>query len=453
MPAPQVRRFVTVSESTARTSLLDPVEDAIADIAAGKAVVVVDDENRENEGDIIFAAEKATPELVAFTVQHSSGYICATLTDEDADRLGLPPMVARNEDVRGTAYTVTVDAAEGVTTGISATDRATTIRRLADPASDRATFHRPGHVVPLRARAGGVLERVGHTEASVDLARAAGLRPVGVLCEVVSTEDPTGMARLPELRRFCDEHGLSLISIEQLAEWRRVNTPVVTRQVETRLPTSHGEFRAVAYRGVIDGVEHVALVAGDPSSHDGEDVLVRVHSECLTGDVFGSLRCDCGEQLHVAMDRIAESGRGVLVYLRGQEGRGIGLLPKLTAYNLQDRGLDTVDANTAQGLPVDSREYSAAAQILRDLGVRSVALLSNNPAKRLDLERHGVSVSRRVPIDLPPNPENEFYLRTKRDRMGHQLDSLTDRFPEPAPHPGTPDAGAQPGAARPARTD
>ncbi|HJG45285.1 bifunctional 3,4-dihydroxy-2-butanone-4-phosphate synthase/GTP cyclohydrolase II [Corynebacterium variabile] len=415
-----------MSESAQRTSLLDPVEDAIADIAAGKAVVVVDDEDRENEGDIIFAAEKATPELIAFTVKHSSGYICATLTNEDADRLGLPPMVARNEDVRGTAYTVTVDAAEDITTGISAVDRSNTILKLADPASVRDTFHRPGHVVPLRAKDGGVLERVGHTEASIDLARAAGLRPAGVLCEVVSEDDPTGMARLPELRRFCDEHGLSLVSIEQLAEWRRVNTPVVTREVETRLPTRHGEFRAVAYRGVVDGVEHMALVVGDPSADDGEDVLVRVHSECLTGDVFGSRRCDCGEQLDAALDRIAESGRGVLVYMRGQEGRGIGLLPKLTAYNLQDRGLDTVDANTAQGLPVDSREYSAAAQILRDLGVRSVALLSNNPAKRLDLEKHGVAVARRVPIDLPSNPENETYLRTKRDRMGHQLDSLTD---------------------------
>ncbi|WP_334145201.1 bifunctional 3,4-dihydroxy-2-butanone-4-phosphate synthase/GTP cyclohydrolase II, partial [Corynebacterium nuruki] len=401
-----------MSESEQRTSLLDPVEDAIADIAAGKAVVVVDDEDRENEGDIIFAAEKATPELVAFTVQHSSGYICATLTAEDADRLGLPPMVARSEDVRGTAYTVTVDAADDITTGISATDRANTVRKLADPNSTRATFHRPGHVVPLRAKDGGVLERVGHTEASVDLARAAGLRPAGVLCEVVSHEDPTGMARLPELRRFCDEHGLSLISIEQLAEWRRVNTPVVTRTVESRLPTRHGNFRVVAYTGTVDRVEHLALVAGDPASDGGEDVPVRIHSECITGDIFGSLRCDCGEQLDAALDRISEAGRGVLIYLRGQEGRGIGLVPKLRAYNLQDEGLDTVDANTAQGLPADAREYSAAAQILRDLGVTSVALLSNNPAKRLDLERHGISVARRVPIELPANPENEAYLRT-----------------------------------------
>lgn len=408
-----------------RISLLDPVEDAITDIAAGKPVVVVDDEDRENEGDIIFAAEKATPETVAFTVRHSSGYICAALPDADADRLGLPPMVARNEDVRGTAYTVTVDAAEGITTGISATDRAHTLQLLADPDSTRDTFHRPGHVVPLRAKKGGVLERGGHTEASVDLARAAGLRAAGVLCEVVSEDDPTGMARLPELRRFCDRHGLALISIEQLADWRRIHTPVVARSVESRLPTRYGDFHAVGYTGLVDGVEHIALVAGDVTGDKGEDVLVRVHSECLTGDIFGSRRCDCGEQLSTSLDLIAAEGRGVLVYLRGQEGRGIGLVPKLRAYNLQDQGLDTVDANTAQGLPVDSREYSAAAQILRDLGVTSVALLSNNPEKRLDLERHGLPVTRRVPVSLPSNPENEAYLRTKRDRMGHQIDSLT----------------------------
>lgn len=413
------------AEQPQRTSLLDPVEDAIADIAAGKPVVVVDDEDRENEGDIIFAAAKATPEVVAFTVRHSSGYICAAVPDSEADRLGLPPMVARNEDVRGTAYTVTVDAAEGITTGISAHDRAHTLRLLADPGSTRESFHRPGHVVPLRARRGGVLERGGHTEASVDLARAAGLPAAGVLCEVVSEEDPSGMARLPELRRFCDTHGLSLISIEQLADWRRVHTPVVTRNVESRLPTRHGDFHVVGYTGLIDGVEHIALVAGDVADDDGQDVLVRVHSECLTGDIFGSRRCDCGEQLSTSLDLIAEAGRGVLVYLRGQEGRGIGLVPKLRAYNLQDEGLDTVDANTAQGLPVDTREYSAAAQILTDLGVNSVALMSNNPEKRLGLERHGIPVVRRIPVELPSNPENEAYLRTKRDRMGHQLDSLS----------------------------
>lgn len=403
--------------------VLDDVSAAIADIKAGKAVVVVDDEDRENEGDLIFAAELATPELVSFMVRYSSGYICVGMPNNDCDRLGLPPMVARNEDVRGTAYTVTVDAAEGIDTGISAIDRARTIKLLADPQSTIGTFNRPGHVVPLRAREGGVLVRQGHTEASVDLAVAAGLQPAGALCEIVSEEDPTTMARLPELRRFADKHDLKLISIEQLVEWKRKNTTVVERQVETRLPTTHGEFRAIGYTNIVDGTEHMALVAGDVSG--GEDVPVRVHSECLTGDVFGSKRCDCGEQLHHAMEQIAKEGRGVLIYLRGQEGRGIGLMPKLRAYVLQDEGLDTVDANTEQGLPVDVREYSSAAQILGNLKVRSVALMSNNPHKANKLADYGITVTRRIPIELPPNEENIIYLRTKRDRMGHQLDSLT----------------------------
>lgn len=403
--------------------VLDDVSEAIADIKAGKAVVVVDDEDRENEGDLIFAAELATPELVSFTVRYSSGYICVGMPNNDCDRLGLPPMVARNEDVRGTAYTVTVDAAEGIDTGISAIDRARTIKLLADPQSTIGTFNRPGHVVPLRAREGGVLVRQGHTEASVDLAVAAGLQPAGALCEIVSEEDPTTMARLPELRRFADKHDLKLISIEQLVEWKRKNTTVVERQVETRLPTTHGEFRAIGYTNIVDGTEHMALVAGDVSG--GEDVPVRVHSECLTGDVFGSKRCDCGEQLHHAMEQIAKEGRGVLIYLRGQEGRGIGLMPKLRAYVLQDEGLDTVDANTEQGLPVDVREYSSAAQILGNLKVRSVALMSNNPHKANKLADYGITVTRRIPVELPPNEENIIYLRTKRDRMGHQLDSLT----------------------------
>lgn len=403
--------------------VLDDVSAAIADIKAGKAVVVVDDEDRENEGDLIFAAELATPELVSFMVRYSSGYICVGMPNNDCDRLGLPPMVARNEDVRGTAYTVTVDAAEGVDTGISAIDRARTISLLADPQSTIGTFNRPGHVVPLRAREGGVLVRQGHTEASVDLAVAAGLRPAGALCEIVSEEDPTTMARLPELRRFADAHDLKLISIEQLVEWKRKNTTVVERQVETRLPTAQGEFRATGYTNIVDGTEHVALVMGDVANT--EDVPVRVHSECLTGDVFGSLRCDCGEQLHRAMEHISQHGEGVLIYLRGQEGRGIGLVPKLRAYVLQDEGLDTVDANTEQGLPVDVREYSSAAQILGDLGVKSVALMSNNPDKANKLADYGVTVARRIPVELPANSENIVYLRTKRDRMGHQLDSLT----------------------------
>lgn len=409
---------------------LDSVERAIAEIAAGKAVVVVDDEGRENEGDLIFAAELATPELMAFMVRHSSGYVCVGMDSADCDRLGLPPMVARNEDVRGTAYTVTVDAAEGVDTGISATDRARTVRLLADPTSTVATFNRPGHVVPLRAKRGGVLVRQGHTEAAVDLARAANLAPAGALCEIVSEEDPTTMARLPELRRFADEHNLALISIEQLQDWRRHHTQTLERAVETRLPTVHGEFRAIGYVNIIDGTEHVALVKGDVSTGSTgntateEPVPVRVHSECLTGDVFGSRRCDCGDQLSAALDYIEAKGRGVVIYLRGHEGRGIGLLPKLRAYVLQDEGLDTVDANLEQGLPVDAREYSAAAQILKDLQVQSVALISNNPDKIHDLASHGVDVTKRIPVELNANEDNVVYLRTKRDRMGHQLDTL-----------------------------
>ncbi|WP_179129693.1 bifunctional 3,4-dihydroxy-2-butanone-4-phosphate synthase/GTP cyclohydrolase II [Corynebacterium pacaense] len=403
--------------------VLDSVEEAIADIAAGRAVVVVDDEDRENEGDIIFAAEKATPELVAFMVRYSSGYVCAPLTGEDADRLDLPPMTATNEDARGTAYTVTVDANTG-STGISAADRAHTIRLLADPESVRSDFTRPGHVVPLRARAGGVLVRAGHTEASIDLARAAGLRPAGVLCEVVSEEDPTGMARLPELRRFADTHGLKLISIEQLIEWRRRNEILVERVVETRLPTSFGEFRAVGYRSTVDGQESLAVVVGDPSDNGGEDVLVRVHSECLTGDVLGSRRCDCGQQLHESLRMIQEAGRGVVVYMRGHEGRGIGLLAKLRAYQLQDEGADTVDANLALGLPADAREFGTSAQILYDLGVRSLNLISNNPGKRLGMEGHGISIIGRTPIPVQVHEDNVGYLRTKRDRMGHDLPAV-----------------------------
>lgn len=400
---------------------LDSVERAIADIAAGKAVVVVDDEDRENEGDLIFAAELATPELVAFMVRYSSGYICAALTNEDCDRLGLPPMVARNEDARHTAYTVTVDAATG-TTGISAASRAETLQRLASPATTRRDFTRPGHVVPLRAVKGGVLARDGHTEASVDLAVLAGLRPAGVLCEIVSEIDPTDMARGPELRSFADEHGLALISIEQLIDYRRRTETQVDRLVETNLPTEFGEFRVVGYRHQIDGTEFVALVAGDVDG--GEDVLVRVHSECLTGDVFASRRCDCGPQLQAAMRMVQEAGRGVIVYLRGHEGRGIGLMSKLEAYRLQDLGLDTVDANLEQGLPADAREYSAAGQILRDLGVASASLMTNNPTKREAMEGYGVEITGRTSVPVVPNEDNIRYLRTKRDRMGHDLPAV-----------------------------
>lgn len=399
---------------------LDTVEDAIADIAAGKMVVVVDDEDRENEGDLIFAAELATPELVAFMVRYSSGYICAPLTNADCDRLDLPPMVAQNEDARHTAYTVTVDANTG-TTGISATSRCETIQRLANPTTTRHDFTRPGHVVPLRAVEGGVLARDGHTEAAVDLARMAGLRPAGVLCEIVSEDDPTDMARGPELRRFADTHGLTMISIEQLIDHRRRTESQVERLVETRMPTEYGDFAMYGYRHVIDGTEFVALTVGDVT---GEDVLVRVHSECLTGDVFASRRCDCGPQLHESMRMVQEAGRGVIIYLRGHEGRGIGLMAKLEAYRLQDLGLDTVDANLEQGLPADAREYSAAGQILRDLGVDTLSLLTNNPTKCAALEGFGVGITGRTSIPVEPNEDNIRYLRTKRDRMGHDLPAV-----------------------------
>ena len=399
---------------------LDTVENAIADIAAGKMVVVVDDEDRENEGDLIFAAELATPELVAFMVRYSSGYICAPLTNADCDRLDLPPMVAQNEDARHTAYTVTVDANTG-TTGISATSRCETIQRLANPTTTRHDFTRPGHAVPLRAVEGGVLARDGHTEAAVDLARMAGLRPAGVLCEIVSEDDPTDMARGPELRRFADTHGLTMISIEQLIDHRRRTESQVERLVETRMPTEYGDFAMYGYRHVIDGTEFVALTVGDVT---GEDVLVRVHSECLTGDVFASRRCDCGPQLHESMRMVQEAGRGVIIYLRGHEGRGIGLMAKLEAYRLQDLGLDTVDAYLEQGLPADAREYSAAGQILRDLGVDTLSLLTNNPTKCAALEGYGVGITGRTSIPVEPNEDNIRYLRTKRDRMGHDLPAV-----------------------------
>jgi 3,4-dihydroxy 2-butanone 4-phosphate synthase/GTP cyclohydrolase II len=403
-------------------SRLDSIERAVADIAAGKAVVVVDDEDRENEGDLIFAAELATPELVAFMVRYTSGYVCVPLEPADCDRLDLPPMFHTNQDKRQTAYTVTVDAREGVTTGISASDRARTIRLLASPDSSPVDFSRPGHVVPLRAREGGVLRRTGHTEAAVDLARMAGLRPAGVLCEVVSQKDEGDMARFDELRAFADEHGLALISIADLVAHRRRHEKQVRKVAEARIPTRHGEFRAVGYESVLDGIEHVALVQGDIG--DGSDVLVRVHSECLTGDVFGSRRCDCGPQLDAALAAVAAAGRGVVLYMRGHEGRGIGLMHKLQAYQLQDGGSDTVDANLELGLPADARDYGTGAQILVDLGVRRMTLLSNNPAKRAGLEGYGLEIVGRQPLPTLATPENLRYLRTKRDRMGHDLPGL-----------------------------
>jgi 3,4-dihydroxy 2-butanone 4-phosphate synthase / GTP cyclohydrolase II len=406
-------------------SALDNINKAISAIAEGRPVVVVDDADRENEGDLIFAAEKATPELVAFMVRYTSGYICVALTGATCDRLDLPPMYPVSQDRMRTAYTVTVDARDGVSTGISASDRARTIRLLADPAAAAGDFVRPGHVVPLRAKEGGVLRRPGHTEASVDLARMAGLQPAGALCEIVSQKDTGDMALLDELEVFAADHDLPLIAIKDLIAYRRRFEKQVERVAEARIPTAHGEFLAVGYDSLIDGIEHVALVRGDLG--DGENVLVRVHSECLTGDVFGSLRCDCGPQLDTALATVAAEGRGVVLYVRGHEGRGIGLMHKLQAYQLQDSGHDTVDANLALGMPADSRDYGTGAQILADLGVKSMRLLTNNPAKRVGLEGYGLRIAERVKLPVRPNPENLRYLRTKRDRLGHDLDDLDEQ--------------------------
>ncbi|MEV7770452.1 bifunctional 3,4-dihydroxy-2-butanone-4-phosphate synthase/GTP cyclohydrolase II [Kitasatospora sp. NPDC086791] len=414
-------------KGTAEVELvLDPVERAIADIALGRAVVVVDDEDRENEGDLVFAASAATPELMAFTIRYSSGVICAPMTGDELDRLKLPPMTQVNEDRKGTAYAVSVDAREGIDTGISAADRARTVRLLSSSGTEPGDLTRPGHVFPLRAVEGGVLVRPGHTEAAVDLARLAGLPPAGAIAEVVN--DDGTMARLPELVVFAREHGLAIISIEDLIAYRRRTELHVDRAAVTALPTVHGEFTAVGYEGTIDGVEHIALVAGGLDAEgrlpDGEDVLVRVHSECLTGDVLGSLRCDCGPQLEASLRRVAEAGRGVVLYLRGHEGRGIGLAHKLRAYQLQEQGRDTVDANLDLGLPADARDYSIAAQMLVDLGVRSLTLLTNNPRKLTALTEHGLKVKGREAVEIAPGEHNLRYLRTKRDRMGHDLPGL-----------------------------
>ncbi len=396
----------------------DAVEQAIKDIAAGKPVVVVDDEDRENEGDLIFAAALATPELVGFTVRHTSGMICVGLTGEDCDRLELPPMYYTNQERHTTAYTVSTDVREGVTTGIGAADRARTINALGSPATTAGALSRPGHVFPLRSKEGGVLRRPGHTEAAVDLARMAGLHPAGALCELV--HDDGTVRRLPALQEFAEEHGLTLITIADLISYRRRTEKQVERIAEARLPTEHGVFTAYGYQATSDGTEHVALVVGDIG--DGMDVLVRVHSECLTGDVFGSVRCDCGPQLHAAMDRVSQEGRGIVLYVRGHEGRGIGLMHKLQAYQLQDEGRDTVDANLDLGLPADARDYGTGAQILYDLGVRTMTLLTNNPAKRAGLEGYGLEIIGREPMPVRVTAENVGYLRTKRDRMGHLLD-------------------------------
>ena len=396
------------------------IEDAVAAIARGEIVVVVDDEDRENEGDLIMSAEAATPENIAFFVRHTSGVICTPLTGERLDELDIPLMVRDNTESHRTAFTYSVDYVHGTSTGISAADRSATIQALIDPATRPADLARPGHIFPLRYAEGGVLKRAGHTEAAVDLARLAGMYPAGVLCEIVN--DDGTMARVPDLIEFCKEHGLLMVTIAQLIKYRRQNEKLIRRIAEARIPTPWGDFTSYVYESVLDGEQHVAMVRGAVQGES--DVLVRVHSECLTGDVFHSLRCDCGIQLDAAMAAIDAEGLGVLVYLRGHEGRGIGLGHKIRAYSLQEQGHDTVDANVELGLPVDSREYGIGAQILNDLGITTMKLMTNNPAKYGGLEGFGLEITGRVSLDSKPNPENIEYLRTKRERMGHLLDGL-----------------------------
>jgi 3,4-dihydroxy 2-butanone 4-phosphate synthase/GTP cyclohydrolase II len=383
-------------------------------------VIMVDDEDRENEGDLIFAAEAADPHKMGFVLRHSSGIICLPIEGERLDQLEVPMMVARNTDIRRTAFTVSIDVAEGTTTGISAADRTRTVLAVLDPDTRPEDLARPGHMYPLRYEPGGVLKRAGHTEAGVDLARLAGMYPAAVLAEVMN--DDGTVAILPDLQKFAEEHGLLIGTIADLIAFRRKEEKLVERVVEARMPSAYGTFRVIGYDSV-DGHHQVALVMGDLG--DGENVLTRVHSECLTGDAFGSLRCDCGQQLDAAMQLVAEEGRGVVLYLRGHEGRGIGLLHKLAAYNLQDDGLDTVDANVYLGFPPDARDYGVGSQILYDLGVRSMRLLTNNPTKRAGIEGYGLSIIEQVPLSVHPNDENRDYLETKASRLGHTLDLET----------------------------
>jgi 3,4-dihydroxy 2-butanone 4-phosphate synthase / GTP cyclohydrolase II len=402
-------------------SVFSSIEEAIEDVAAGRMVIVVDDADRENEGDFVMAAEKATPEAINFMVTHGRGIVCLPTTAERLDELHVPLMVSKNNESHGTAFAVSIDIQGRTTTGTSAFDRAATVRAVADPTLDPADVRMPGHVFPLRAQEGGVLRRAGHTEAAVDLARLAGLYPAGVLCEVLHPDG--SMARLPELVRVAREHGLKLISIADLIQYRRRREKLVHRVAEATIPTPYGEFRAVAFESELDAMTHVALVMGDIG--EGRDLLVRVHSECLTGDVFGSLRCDCGDQLDSALAIVAAEERGVVLYLRGHEGRAIGLTHKLRAYQLQEvHGLDTVEANEELGFAADPRDYGIGAQILVDLGVHSMRLLTNNPAKRAGLEGYGLEIVERVPLEVRPREENIGYLRTKREKLGHLLEHL-----------------------------
>jgi 3,4-dihydroxy 2-butanone 4-phosphate synthase/GTP cyclohydrolase II len=413
-----------MSTSTPVTPVaISPVEDIVAEMRAGRMVILVDEEDRENEGDLTLAAQFATPEAINFMAKYGRGLICLALTPEKCAQLELPQMVQKNEATFGTAFTVSIEARHGVTTGISAADRAHTIQVAINPESKPSDLVQPGHVFPLRAKPGGVLERTGQTEAAVDLARLAGLEPAGVICEIMN-EDGT-MARVPDLIPYCKKHGLKMITVADLIKYRRRTEKLVKRVAEARLPTRFGDFRAIGYESLLDGEQHVAMVKGEVEG--AENVLVRVHSECLTGDVFGSLRCDCGEQLFHALRMIEEEGRGVLLYL-SQEGRGIGILNKLKAYELQERGRDTVEANEELGFPADLRDYGIGAQILVDLGLTTIRQMTNNPKKIKGLEGYGLKIVERVPIEMPPQCENIAYLATKKAKMGHILHHQDLRF-------------------------
>jgi 3,4-dihydroxy 2-butanone 4-phosphate synthase/GTP cyclohydrolase II len=396
--------------------MFTPIPEILEELRAGRMVILVDDEDRENEGDLVIAAEKVTPGAINFMATHGRGLICLALTPRRIDELRLPPMTTDNRSRFGTAFHVSIEAAEGITTGISAFDRARTVQVAIDPAAAPEDLVKPGHVFPLRAREGGVMVRAGQTEGSVDLARLAGLNASAVICEVMNADGT--MARVPQLKEFAAEHGLKMCSVENLIQYRRLHEKLIRREAETTMPTKYGDFHLVVYETEIDDYHHLALVKGNVA--DGDDILVRVHSECLTGDVFASMRCDCGSQLHEAMRMIHEEGRGVIVYMR-QEGRGIGLVNKIKAYQLQDQGLDTVEANVHLGFDPDPREYGIGAQILSDLGVRRMRLITNNPVKRAGLEGYGLEVTGRVPIEIPSNELNARYLQTKKEKMGHLL--------------------------------